>query len=141
MRLGLYLLNNSCLQIYLYYSLFHIHATGTNRSFVFITIQTERKPIEIEILSRVTSIFLKRKIQKNHSAGKIHFFSPVPRDFPYFIVILGEKKGDKSERSEQRSDGAYLHRSQSLASSSVCKLHKLRSRGVPKDRPIAVDRP
>lgn len=67
------------------------------------------------------------------------FFS-VPRDFPYFIVILGEKRGIRADGPSDARATAYLRRSQSLVSSSVCKLYKLCSTGVAKDQPIAVDR-
>jgi len=108
---------------------FYIHVAGTGRSGVFITARAEWKPVGVETLSRATPKFhLKRKIRKNHSTGmKSIFFSPWGL-FPYFIAILGEKR-DKVGRL---SDAAYLCRSQSSASSRVCKLRKLRSKGCPE---------
>lgn len=116
----------------------YIHVAGTGRSGVFITARAEWKPVGVETLSRATPKFhLKREIRKNHSTGmKSIFFSPWGL-FPYFIAILGEKRGIRSAGSRTRLISAI--RKASLHPAYVNYVNCAR-RGVLKDWPIAVVR-
>lgn len=79
------------------------------------------------------SFFLKRKIRKNHSTGMRSIFFLSVGTLSLFYRHIRRKKRDKVGRSDAAlGRGLSLGRSQSLASSRVCKLRKLRSRGCPE---------